>query len=150
MKKSIKKWETKAGFKAFVCLISRDVTDDRHYCGYVGIDKTHPLYDKPYGDHCNCLSKMLKEVLDGPIGKRGIMSIMFRAANSETASMDIVFDVHGGVTFSDFMDENKDIYWIGFDCDHVGDNVETQDLDYCINECENLATQLKKVLEGDE
>lgn len=29
--------------------------------------------------------------------------------------------MHGGVTFTGNFGENKDLYWIGFDCGHAGD-----------------------------
>ena len=47
--------------------------------------------------------------------------------------------VHGGVTFSDFIDGE---YWFGFDCAHYNDSFEIQSLEYCVYECENLAKQL--------
>ena len=57
------------------------------------------------------------------------------------------FYVHGGVTFSDFVDD----FWnIGFDCAHFGDKAFGHEgvertLDYCIEECENLAAQIEEL-----
>jgi hypothetical protein len=40
--------------------------------------------------------------------------------DDDRISMDLLFDVHGGITYSG---EQKDFkgYWIGFDCAHAGD-----------------------------
>lgn len=62
------------------------------------------------------------------------------------------FHVHGGVTFNAIMSEPFD-HAIGFDCMHAWDNTiesdfrhvsdgEVRSLNYCIAECEKLATQV--------
>lgn len=78
---------------------------------------------------------------------------------------EIPVSVHGGVTWFGAITEVKDEIWVGFDCVHAGDldprNIlvydyldykffdwETyKDKDYVINECRELAKQLKE-LEG--
>lgn len=52
-------------------------------------------------------------------------------------------DVHGGITYNDFYDGKN--YCIGFDCAHYQDTFENQTLEYCINELERLAKQLKEI-----
>jgi hypothetical protein len=68
-------------------------------------------------------------------------------------------DVHGGLTFSDFIRENDSgtpgLWYFGFDCAHAGDVVKGirgfssipgstfKDLDYVKVEIASLATQLK-------
>jgi len=75
-------------------------------------------------------------------------------------------EVHGGITFSDRFDEKINDWWIGYDCAHSGDrpelskikNEETRkvyekfpqhgeirSLEYCIEQCENLALQLSQI-----
>jgi hypothetical protein len=54
-------------------------------CGYVGVEKGHPLYKKNYGQ--------------------------------------INASVHGGLTFSGWLDESK-TWWFGFDCGHYGDGYD--------------------------
>ena len=53
-------------------------------CGYVGVDRTHPYWEKEYSD--------LQDI-----------------------------SVHGGLTFSSWIDEKKELYYLGFDCCHFGD-----------------------------
>lgn len=53
---------------------------------------------------------------------------------------EIDISVHGGLTFSDYMDG---IWFIGFDCAHVGDNIKIQDIDYVTKEIENMSKQIK-------
>lgn len=72
-------------------------------------------------------------------------------------------DVHGGITFQGFFDDDQDTWWFGFDCAHGGDIIpeleyvrrnlklpvlrfikETyKDINYVEIECELLAEQLK-------
>lgn len=65
--------------------------------------------------------------------------------------LDLAFDVHGGVTFTEdyipeYTTEKTDLWFIGFDCAHSGDLYPGQkkSLNYCITECERLAQQIKE------
>lgn len=51
-------------------------------------------------------------------------------------------DVHGGVTHEGNMLEGKE-NWVGFDMAHLGDEDIKNPLEYCIEECEKLAKQMK-------
>lgn len=153
-----KKWITKAGFEAVAVL-----TRGRHRCGYVGVPADHPLYGVAYDSPCEYLTFPEGE----KVGKRGILNLL--AASCDDAyktSMAIVFDVHGGVTFSDKFTDNgelralgvSNLWWIGFDCAHAGDGKITypedpsymlnfpedvvRSLEYVVEECESLATQI--------
>ena len=138
----LKEWKTKAGFKAAVIKHN----SFGHLCGYVGVDKKHSLYAKGYHQHCDCLIPSRDKAMKGKVGKRGVISMF--CYDGESASMDIVFDVHGGVTYAGTDKEypiKSKLHWIGFDCGHAGDTPEKCDLDYCIKECENLAKQIAEV-----
>lgn len=69
-----------------------------HRCGYVGLDKDHPLYEVEYAEKT--------EDRDSP---------------------ECLFDVHGGLTFSSHFDNQKtpeidqSLWWFGFDCAHLYD-----------------------------
>lgn len=118
--KTEKEWTTRAGLKAVV--IAKDMG---HRCGYVGVSKDHPWHGKDYHD--------------------------------------IDLDVHGGVTYAGMRD---DLWWFGYDCAHLGDAADPElmsdeykkvllgrwlnfegdtikTLDFCVNECESMAAQLK-------
>lgn len=99
-----------------VCIFAKD----SHRCGYVGIDKTHPLYGMDY------------------------------------YSVGILFNVHGGITFSGGNGKypiESDLHFFGFDCAHLGDKTKysidcddvERSLDYVINECRLLADQLETI-----
>jgi hypothetical protein len=121
-----KAWVTQAGLPAKVLIMPMG-----HRCGYVGVD-AKTFEGKGYDD--------------------------------------INVDVHGGLTYA--RTEEDGLLWYGYDCAHLGDarDVNLMDaehkeiyekyhldfndagdtvksLDYCINECENLATQLKQLEE---
>jgi hypothetical protein len=115
------------------------------------VERGHPLHDKPYNKHLHCLEPLLKRVIEkDSIGKRRIVSVLFW--DGKKASMDIVFNVHGSVTFAKRpgkypIKTKKSIYWIGFDPAHAGDfeNGISRNLNYCIQECENPAERIKEV-----
>jgi len=149
-----------------------------HRCGYVGIDKEHPLFGKYYSSKC----LKMADIEDQPIGKRGIIPIFCAGENeSELVSPDLYFDVHGSITFSggnpsDYPVKSA-LWWFGFDCAHAGDESDyKQAFDYGIlsedrlnalqsyrsclggvhrskeyveSECKSLADQLKKLTEDD-
>jgi len=115
-----KEWTTKAGLKAAVI-----ATDMGHRCGYVSVPKDHPWHGKTYDE--------------------------------------AALDVHGGLTYAGMRD---DLWWFGYDCAHLGDardpelmreelkaimsafsgdKGEIRSLDFCVNECESMAWQLKDV-----
>jgi hypothetical protein len=143
--KIIKEWKTSAGLKARIAQMQILAG---HYCGYVGVTKKHPLFDKSYSQHLDTLMKYRDKIKEGTIGKRGIVPIA--CWDGETASMEVVFDVHGGITFAGLQEEKKNIYWIGFDCAHAGDTLEKCNIEYVTQECENLARQIKEVVEVTE
>jgi len=139
--KILRDWKTKVGFRAIVIK-----TEMGHNCGYVGVDKKHALFGKSYSQHCDCLIPLRNKAMKGKISKRGIIPVF--CYDGESASMDIVFDVHGGVTYSGTDKKypiKSNLHWIGFDCAHAGDTLEICNLDYCIKECESLAKQIKEI-----
>ena len=119
-----KTWVTQAGLPAKVLIMPMG-----HRCGYVGVD-AKTFEGKGYDD------------------------------------LDV--DVHGGLTYA--RTEEDGLLWYGYDCAHIGDarDVNLMDaehkafftklwddegvvrsLDYCINECESLATQLKQLEDAE-
>lgn len=158
--------------KGFECVVL--ALDMGHRCGYVGIPKDHPLHGVGYGDPSEVLGEMWEKAKDGPIGKRGIIPIFCATSADDTAPRpDVVFDVHGGITYSGGSDEypapNDGLWWFGFDAGHCGDakdesimsqemlDIErrfmssmavhgtVRDLQYMKDECERLASQLQEV-----
>jgi hypothetical protein len=59
--------------------------------------------------------------------------------------LDSDIDVHGGLTFSDFLslEGKKDNYCFGYDTHHSFDYQIVRSLEYCVEECEKLADQLQ-------
>lgn len=63
---------------------------------------------------------------------------------------DYDLEVHGGITFSDYLSEIMDLedmnledeYVLGFDCNHAGDNPVNCNQKYVENECKKLIDQL--------
>ena len=114
-----KQFITESGFEAFVIL--NETTISKWRCGYVIIPEESSLF------------KMYDLDLDDPkvITKLKQQQKLFNV------------DVNGGITYNDFYDGKS--YCIGFDCAHYQDTFEDQTLEYCINECERLAKQLKEI-----
>jgi hypothetical protein len=151
-----KDWTTQAGLRAVIVL-----TGTGHHCGYVGIPKDHPLHGKDYSEPCDCLVFPESE----EVGKRGVIPFI---CSDGSATPDVVFDVHGGITFAgggDYPVQSDGLWWFGYDCAHAGDGKSDaylssmqerypdlpfmwedsgvfRDADYCTDECESLARQL--------
>jgi hypothetical protein len=85
---------------------------------------------------------------------------MCAAADLEKATPELVFDVHGGLTYSGSGENSyplpgKDLWWFGFDCAHSGDGSMDERLtfsdgpvrsqEYVESECESLAKQLAEI-----
>lgn len=125
MKNAEKQWTTKAGYEAIVV-----VQPQGHRCGYVKVPKDHPVD----GRGCD----------------------------------EIDISVHGGLTYEKFTNDGT---IFGFACAHYGDAPDVslmelkyrlvhdqlcsfediyagcviRSLDYCIEECENMAQQFKEL-----
>jgi len=135
-----KVWVSDEGLE---CLVTHYRT---HRCGYVGVSAKHPLFGKDYSESPECLKRLWEDVKTGPVGGRGIISILLNSKN--VPRIDCVFDVHGSITFSGtghWEGTNPDLWFFGFDCAHYGDEFEDWTVDRVVSECEKLATQLAKV-----
>lgn len=153
-----KEWTTEAGYPATARFIA-----DSHYCGYVAIDPSHPLFGVRYNRELH----HFKIDPDMTIGDRGPMTL-FKAAYGSTdehgnpiATPELLVDVHGSLTYSEPDSEDPDLWWYGFDCAHLGDatlmmsgmplydaSATFKDLTFVVNECERLASQLKNLKES--
>lgn len=144
-----REWITRAGLKAQAVLII-----DRHRCGYVELPEGHPLDGAEYGER----HPALRLPDDGEtIGDRGVLPLMIAAlrgdAEDRITSPDVVFDVHGGLTYSRRNDEGRWVF--GFDCAHSFDGSldpisnsfmsgPVRSLEYVVDQCEHLAEQLAR------
>lgn len=111
------------------CLIVRNQMGA--LCGYVGVSKEHPFYGKSYSDRIKHNNKY-----ELKLGKKSLVSVVCEAGkDDESVSLDLILDVHGGITFSDFCQEggkichevcegeDDKVWWLGFDTAHLGDLV---------------------------
>lgn len=121
------------------------------WCGYVGLPPTHPWHGVGYS---SCLVEGCTE-----------------DHYCEHSPGDAV-QVHGGLTFAASCSESdrgeafgichvpfagrpQDVWWLGFDCAHFGDETpcggrsfpgeEYRDLEYVKSECGSLAAQLARI-----
>ena len=122
-----KQFVTEAGFEAFVVLNEAGTMSWR--CGYVIILEESSLYKL----NTYCWVNLYDLDLDDP-------NIITKLKQQQRLCK---VDVHRGITNNDFYDGKG--YCIGFDCGHYQDTIEVQTLEYCINECESLAKQLKEI-----
>ena len=127
-----------------------------HLCGYVRVPDDHPLARKSYNDSVpDSLKSAIEKCANGPVGKRGTIDCFVLAGTGEW-KVGYLFDVHGGITYSNTID-GEEGHWIGFDCSHcydlspgmirhIGtDDVEYRNWSYVKAECESLAHQLKEL-----
>src|SRR5690554_1952853 len=79
------------------CLLRRGPMD--HWCGYVGVDKGHLLYDHPYSTPKEELRFMLDARMQRPVGESPSLSVLLGAAFGViNPTPNAVFEVHGGIT----------------------------------------------------
>lgn len=137
--------------------------DIGHRCGYVNVSNTR-LHGVDYSTNLSVAIDPLKL----SIGKRSPMIIF--GFDSHSRSLEILCNVHGGVTYSGPL-QDKNSWWIGFDCAHYNDNVDMDTLErhfpekvdfvlgyrctptgevrtliYVEEECRSLAAQLVAIL----
>jgi hypothetical protein len=159
-------WETepdKLDWEAhgFPCVLRRGGTEA--WCGYVGVPVTHPLHGIHYNQPSLKLRSMLEQRLREPIGQSPSLGVMCAVAFGVElkASPEIVFRVHGGITWSDNRHGHGDpgnLWWFGFDCSHHGDlsptlaakgfvapTDEYRSMDFAKHEAERLAEQLAAI-----
>lgn len=158
-----KDWITVAGLRA-VCWMCTSMGRKTHRCGYVEVPAGHPLHGISYGEPCDLFTQA---DADGQtLGKKSPILMLTAAVRGDDdesrvrRSPDIVFDCHGGLTYSgggDSYPAAGDGWWFGFDCAHSGDGViepseidlmyprdgdEVRSLEYVEQECERLAAQI--------
>ena len=146
-------WITAAGLPAVVIQFH-----GRHTCGYVGVYENSNFYGKSYSEQLECISQALAD--NTKLGKKSpVLCFTGRVGSDDEdklvrRSLDVVIDVHGGITFSG-RELNEDypikqhskapVWWFGFDTAHCEDPPEGQSVEYCVAECESMAAQLQKL-----
>lgn len=116
-----KDWTTAAGLRAVVVMTSMG-----HHCGYVGVQKGHPLHGVNYSAQTAALAAPSE---DEPVGKRGPLAVLCAALAPEDGgrmqSPEMVFDVHGSLTYSGgsetYPAPSDGLWWFGYDCGHAWD-----------------------------
>ncbi len=110
-----KRIEVNEKYKGYEYLVY--ATSMGHRCGYVRIPKKHYLYGRGYFEELNVkFNRKLNPFID----------------SEGNVAMSILFDVHGGITFSNkgtYAEFNKRGWWIGFDCAHSGDKPDCKLMD---------------------
>lgn len=140
-----------------------------HRCGYVRIPDGHTLFGRGYQEPAPGVATADMENVE--VGKRGVMALFGHALDDgDTVSLDVLFDVHGSLTFAGNRHSDTD-WWLGFDCGHYGDGRDLSIMDeefqqiwgcggdgpirtaeYVEGECQSLARQIveRYPLEGKE
>lgn len=147
----------------FPCMILR-VAHSGHLCGYVGVPAGHPLFGVSYNQESALLKEALEARKNRPIGAQPGMGILIALLGGKLeARPEVVFDCHGGLTYSGECsgrichvpkDGGPDkVWWFGFDCAHCddmcparenffGDRQVYRNVEYVRRETERLAEQI--------
>ena len=117
-----KRYEIESEFKHEDLLCVVIMLSTGHRCGYVGVNENSKLFEVNYSDKIKS-KELLNEIKNTTIGKRGIISCL--CWDGDSVSPDILFNVHGGITYSDGnnypIKKDYKLWWFGFDCAHFGD-----------------------------
>lgn len=141
-------------------------------CGYVGVPPGHALHGKGYGDAIK-ETEQTRAMLERPVGNHGIIPLMCSGLAGEgRIALDVLLDCHGGCTYAgkrlDTIEKDA-FWWFGFDCAHAGDIAPWADaalrsighepsrrggevyrtMDYVIDECTKLASQLAALAQAE-
>jgi hypothetical protein len=110
-------------YRGMYCLIQRAMIQGI-LCGYVAVDKAHPLYGKDYND--KVVVKDLKQLrFNG--NYLGWFCMDATEAEAGIIGLDMFIDVHCGLTFAGAdapgiqREIFPDLWWFGFDTAHAGD-----------------------------
>jgi hypothetical protein len=108
------------------CVMRRN-TNFGTWCGYVGIDREHPLFDLPTNHPLKLPASWFegRRPLEGASPFDLFMHIVSGATSIDDACpISLAFQVHGGVNYSEdhvpgLTPDGR--WWFGFDCGHAGD-----------------------------
>jgi hypothetical protein len=133
------------------------------WCGYVAVPPGHPLHGKQPSARVFCADR-------SKLAVRGIIPAFLEAMREDddsTVSLDVLLDVHGGLTYADACHgkichvpkpgEPDNVWWFGFDCGHCDDlspglaavlgvtfpGATYKNAAYVREQCEALALQLR-------
>lgn len=133
--------EKQFDYKGYQCVVVMQTTG--HRCGYVGVSKEHPLYNKFYEDYL--------DIKKSDIGDREVSGVfpLFSAVldDDERVRIDAYFSCHGGITFSDGgvcsdYPIKSDLWWFGFDCGHYNDIPDYQEAKRIFREADDIFQRL--------
>jgi hypothetical protein len=147
-KKAINWTDELTGLRCRAVLVGFETYPDEWWCGYVAVLPGHPLHGKSYSERVPVKDRsgIRVDMNTAPIAT-------FLEATSEDdgkCSLDVLIQVHGGLTFSERMDDwgITDAWWLGFDCHHWNDSSAVQDEAYTVRQCTSLAAQLAAFEKG--
>ena len=139
--------------KRNVCVVI--MSSKGYRCGYVGIPPEHPLYGKDSRSRPQSIQHLKEKVLNSPVGKKGIMDILFFFDSKEGIRIVDLFDVHGSLTYSggsstypvslwlEYYWPSRsnavfyyNFWWFGYDCGHDGDGKDLSVVSPAVREIE--------------
>ncbi|HEX7933258.1 MAG TPA: hypothetical protein VF573_09305 [Paraburkholderia sp.] len=95
-----------------------------NWCGYVGVPKSHPLYGHRFKDVVPHPAGFMERPL--AVDEVGIIGLLHGLATHQTwgegyAPIRLIFTAHGGLSWSDYISDDPEHWYFGFDCGHAGD-----------------------------
>lgn len=93
------------------CLIVRNRMGG--LCGYVGVPESHPLHGVEYSQESPALAAALARRMAEPVGEAPSFAVLLGVLGGGLEPRpDVVFNVHGGITFSGPCDEPTEREWL--------------------------------------
>lgn len=94
------------------------------YNGYADVPKDSIFFGKEHSDLIPGLPKLDENSSIDPIISpitTLLAAITVNRPDNPTNRLDFLISVHGGITFSGYLEGQKDKWFFGFDCSHAGD-----------------------------
>lgn len=98
--------------------------------GYIGIPKTNKMYGLGYDEKTPLLQLKENQKFNG--NYMGLFCFALGDNDDKCLAPSMYFSAHCGFTYADYINqngeynENKDLWYFGFDCNHAGDKQDWQ------------------------
>lgn len=95
-----------------------------HWCGFVGVPPSHPLFGHHFRDPVPHPPGMMKRPF--AVDEHGALNVLTSTFDHAEwgegyASVSLIIGAHGGLSYAGHLHGDAENWYFGFDCSHAGD-----------------------------